>query len=249
MAKLDAELPTFIRSTGNIAGSTGVTLSEALRRIDIRSLGSLEPHVGRLQVRLGARLPTHECWEKFRQETGSELASRTTHMLVDGSELGGSPDEVGSICSEYALNVTKLRAKRNLTGSTFAFLTVPMHATMTFILLFVLEIITNFNKKLGEASSSVLSKAEGGGRSLTKPSRRRIGAHRGRAGRGTGHIRGPGHDHSVLHYRARHNHIDLRQLPGPKVRRRRQQSQDRALFQPNVHSLRSSTGNCSSPYR
>ena len=125
VATLDSEVPTFLRTTGNVAGATGVTLTEALNRVDIRSMGSLEPHINRLRVRLGARLPTHECWEKFRQETGSELVNRSTHMLVDGSELGGRPDQVGQICSSYAQQVTQLRAKRKLVASTFSFLTIP----------------------------------------------------------------------------------------------------------------------------
>ena len=160
VAKVDSELPTFVRSVGNVAGSTGVTLTEALRRVDRRALGSLEPHAERLYTRLAAQLPTHECWEKFREETGSELVDRTTNMLVDGSELGGRPDEVGQICSDYAQNVTQLRAKRQLTSSTFSFLTVPMHATMVFILVFVLEIISDFNSKLAEASTEIVGKTE-----------------------------------------------------------------------------------------
>ena len=159
VAQLDSETPTFIRSVGNVAGSTGVTLTEALKRIDVRSMGALEPHINRLQVRLGARLPTYECWQKFREETGSELMNRTTHMLVDGSELGGRPDLVGQICSGYSQNIVQLRAKRNLTASTFSFLTVPMHATMVFILVFIMEIITNFNSKLAEAAGDAAGKA------------------------------------------------------------------------------------------
>lgn len=151
--KVDADLPTFVRSVGNVAGSTGVTLTEAMNRSDRRSMGSLEPHLNDLHTRLTARLPTKECWEKFREETGSELASRATTMLVDGSELGGRADLVGQICSDFTQNVTQLRAKRQLTSSTFSFLTVPMHGTMVFILVFVLEIIRNFNGKLAEAST------------------------------------------------------------------------------------------------
>ena len=161
VATLDSEFPTFLRSVGNVAGSTGVTLTEGLRRIDVRSMGSLEPHIINLRTRLNANLPTHSCWEKFRQETGSELANRTTHMLVDGSELGGRPDLVGQICSDYASRVTQLRAKRKLTASTFSFLAVPMHATMVFILVFILEIITSFNSRLALASAEVGGKAVG----------------------------------------------------------------------------------------
>ena len=166
VAKLDSELSTFLRSLGNVAGSSGVTLAEGLRRIDTKSMGSLEPAINRLKVRLTAQLPTRDCWERFREETGSELVNRTTHMLVDGSELGGRADEVGQICSSYAQHVTQLRAKRNLTASTFTFLTVPMHATMTFILVFILEIISNFNSKLAEASGEVVGDA---GQGITVP--------------------------------------------------------------------------------
>ena len=152
VAKADQELPTFLRSLGIVAGASGVTLTEALKRIDVKSMDSLEPHIKRLQVRLGAGLPTAECWGRFRGETGSELVARTTQMLADGSEFGGRPDQVGEIVGNYASHVVQLRAKRQLTSSTFSFLTVPMHATMTFILVFILEIIINFNAKLAEAA-------------------------------------------------------------------------------------------------
>ena len=152
---LDNELHTFIRSVGNVAGASGITLHEALNRIDTKSMGSLQVYIDRLKIRLGARLPTKDCWEAFREETGSELVSRATHMLVEGSELGGQSDRVGNICSAYALNVTQLRAKRALTASTFSFLTMPMHATMSFILVFVLEIVSSFSARLADASSNI----------------------------------------------------------------------------------------------
>ena len=153
--KLDDELPTFLRSVGNVAGASGVTLHEALNRIDTKSMGSLETHIDRLNIRLGARLPSNDCWEAFKEETGSELVSRATHMLVEGSELGGQSDKVGDICSSYALNVTQLRTKRAITASTFSFLTLPMHATMAFILVFVLQIVSSFSTKLADASSEI----------------------------------------------------------------------------------------------
>ena len=157
--KLDSEIPTFLRSVGNVAGSTGTTLTQSLNALDTKSMGTLEPHIERLKVRLSAQLPTGECWESFRQETGSDLVNRSTHMLLDGAELGGPTDQVGQICSDFTLNVTQLRAKRALTASTFSFLTLPMHATMTFILVFVLQIVTNFSAKLSSVSSSGVDSA------------------------------------------------------------------------------------------
>ena len=153
--QLDLDCPTFFRSLGNVAGSTGITLAESLNRIDKKSMGSLEPHIDRLSVRLNAQLDVADCWDMFRAEAGSELINRTSAMMVDGAEMGGSSDQVGTICASYALRVSQLRAKRQLTSSTFSFLTIPMHATMTFILVFVLGIITNFNSKLSQASTDL----------------------------------------------------------------------------------------------
>lgn len=162
VTRLDMELPTFVRSLGNVAGSTRVTLTEALKRLDTKSMGSLGPHIDRLYTRLAAQLPTRACWENFRRETGSELANRTTTMLVDAAELGSRPDKVGQICSDFALSVTQLRASRHLTASTFSFLTMAMHATMVFILVFVLEIIDSFTANLTLISSEVLNETGGG---------------------------------------------------------------------------------------
>ena len=162
ITKLDSELPTFWRSLGNVAGATGFTIGQALNKLDVRSMGSLAPHIRNLQVRMAAMLPTHDCWQRFQDEMGSELASRTTHMMIDGTELGGRADQVGNICSSFAQTVVNLRAKRQLTASTFSFLTVPMHATTTFILVFVLEIISNFSTNLSAVSSGLPSQDTSG---------------------------------------------------------------------------------------
>ena len=49
---------------------------------------------------------------------------------------------------------TQLRARLQLTSSTFAYLAVPMHATTTFILVFVLHIIAGFNQRLADVTLS-----------------------------------------------------------------------------------------------
>jgi flagellar protein FlaJ len=155
VAKIDLEISTFLRSVGEIAGSAGVTLTEAIRRIDARALINLQDYVDRLYSRLSASLPTPQCWDRFTAETGSELVKRSTAMLRDGAELGGRTDRVGQICSDYALQVSELRETRRLTSATFSYLSVPMHATVVFILVFVFQIVSVFSSKLSEVSSKV----------------------------------------------------------------------------------------------
>ena len=153
--RLDSGLHTFLRTIGNIAGSIGSDLGKALSHIDVESMGHLSTHVTRLRLRTNSGIPTEVCWDLFRAESGSELANRSTRMLVEGVEAGAKPDSAGAVCSEYAMATSQLRAKRSLTSATFTFLTVPMHATMVFILVFVTEVLVRFNSKIQDATNQV----------------------------------------------------------------------------------------------
>jgi len=156
VGQIDSEIQTFIRSVGEIAGSTGSTLTESIRRFDARSLPNLEPYINRLHTRLSASLPTANCWERFRAETGSELVNRSTVMLVDGSERGGRADKVGEIAGDFSLKISQLRATRNLAASTFSYLSFPMHATVVFILVFVFQIVAVFSNKLKDVQTEAI---------------------------------------------------------------------------------------------
>jgi flagellar protein FlaJ len=61
VTKLDSELPTFLRTLGNVAGSTGYTITQALSKIDTQSMGSLKNYINPLNSRLSARLPVESC--------------------------------------------------------------------------------------------------------------------------------------------------------------------------------------------
>ena len=157
---IDGEVATFVRALGSVAGATGSTPASALDKIDLKSMGSLEPHIVRLKIRLASHLPSELCWDRFKAEAGSELLRRALEMLMDGVELGGDADEIGEIAGSYASSIAELREKRRLTSSSFTYLVIPMHAAMTGLLLFILEIIANFNNRLSEAAVGLLDKAE-----------------------------------------------------------------------------------------
>ena len=151
VSKLDDMLPTFVRSVGNVAGAANIDIWGALSRIGTKSMGHLEPHINNLRARLRANLPNDQCWESFRKETGSDLVNRCSHMLVDGMRFGGKADVVGARCYEFSQNIVQSRAKRRLTSATFSFLTLPLHSTMVFVLVFVLQIVATFNTELTDA--------------------------------------------------------------------------------------------------
>ena len=115
VSQLDQEIATFLRSLGNVADALGTTLTAAMTKIDRRSLGCLEPYIKRLQSRLSSRITPNLCWDRFMDETGSELVHRSTRMFVDGTSLGGEPREgrpdcIG-LCHEH--RPTPRQAERN----------------------------------------------------------------------------------------------------------------------------------------
>ena len=162
VSKIDEELSQIPQvPLGNVTEALGTTLSVAMTKIDRRPLATLEPYVKRLQSRLRSQIKPKLCWEKFVDETGSELVNRSTTMFVDGTELGGSPSRVGHIASEYAMSVSLLRARRHVTALPFAYLTIPLHGAMTALLVFVSEIMSSFNDKLASTAADLESQSAG----------------------------------------------------------------------------------------
>lgn len=149
--KLDQETSMFIRALGNVAASLGSTVSIALSKIDRKSMGNLEPYIQRLQVRLGSNIKPELCWDAFRDEVGAELMNRTTNMFVDGINLGGSADKVGNIAAEFSMDAALMRARRTVSATPFAYLTIPLHFAMTGLMTFILEIMKSFNQVITEA--------------------------------------------------------------------------------------------------
>ncbi len=159
--KIDQEVATFVRSVGRLAGALGTTTAVAAARMDRKSLGALEPYIHRLQTRLKSNLSPELCWESFRDEVGSELMNRSSRMLVDGAALGGPPERVADLASNYALNIALLRAKRKVASGTFAYLTMPLHFALTSLMVFILEVMHSFDSRLNAAVEE-LSKMGGG---------------------------------------------------------------------------------------
>ena len=166
MSKRDQELAPFLRSLGNVTASLGTTISASLEKIDRRSLGTLEPTIKRLQVRLRNHVSPEKSWDAFRDEAGTELISRATRIFVDGVSLGGPPERVGAIAAEYAMDAALMRARRSVAAAPFAFLVVPLHFAMTALMVFVLEIMRAFNTRIAMASTELESQSGGSGLSM-----------------------------------------------------------------------------------
>lgn len=155
IAKKDSDLPSFIRSTGNIASAVGITTSQALDKLDLRALAYLTKDINNLRSRLMARLLPELCWRRFSLETGSETVFRSIKMFDDATRMGGEPDEVGTRACLLPTSISFLRAKRSQVSISFSVLAVGMHIAVVCLLLFVVEVILAF----GEAASASYYKA------------------------------------------------------------------------------------------
>ncbi len=151
VSQRDRDIPTFLRVLGATASAIGTTTAEAMGRIDVRSIAALAPSVKQLRVRLQSKASTELCWQRFVVDTGSELVGRTVQVFVDGVRLGGDPDEVGSRSSIMAMKISFLRARRKAVSVGFSWLTVALHATVVFLLMFVMDIVNGFGNMLGRA--------------------------------------------------------------------------------------------------
>jgi flagellar protein FlaJ len=138
-------------------GAVGTTVNEALSRLNRRSLGALEPHVHRLYVRLGNNIAPQLCWLRLAGESGSELVSRSVRVFWDGLRLGGDPERVGALASNFAQKVVLLRASRKLTATTFAWVVVPLHMVLLSIILFITEVLRIFGTELSKIQDETLN--------------------------------------------------------------------------------------------
>ncbi len=140
----DKELGPFLRSLGGMATSTGTTLTEALTRLNLNSFPALEEDVDRLRKRLVAAISPELCWRKFALETGSKLISETIEIFNAAVNLGGDPDRVGLLCSQFSARTIALRAKRAVVTSTFTWLNIVMHGAIGGLMILIMEVIDRF---------------------------------------------------------------------------------------------------------
>jgi flagellar protein FlaJ len=156
----DRDISIFVRALGGVMAAAGITAADALGRLNRRSLGSLEPLVARLYVRLRNGISPDLCWLRLAAESGSEVVTRTVRIFWDGIRSGGDVEKVSTLASEFSLKIWLLRADRKLVSTTFSWLAVPLHAVLIGILLFVTEVVQVFSRELSSIEAESLQDSD-----------------------------------------------------------------------------------------
>ncbi|MBI4671073.1 MAG: type II secretion system F family protein [Chloroflexi bacterium] len=151
----DDEISSFLRSLGGTATSRGTTLTEALASIKIDSFPALEPDIHKLDLRLKAFGKPRLCWERFGAETGSKLVQQVIGIFYEAINLGGDPERIGKLTSEYSMRTAMLRQQRRGVAATFSWLVIVMHTVMSGLMIFLLGILGQFALKLTEAAKEL----------------------------------------------------------------------------------------------
>jgi len=166
MAKRDFDMAVFVRILGGVASAIGTTLGEAIGRIDRRSMNALQYDIEKLDIRLKAGIRSDLCWERFVEDSGSELIDRTARIFVDGITAGGEAVEIGKGAAFFAQQLVLLREKRALVATSFAYLVPPLHASIVGLMVFIVNVLGLFGSQLDNAVVEVQTNPNTAGQSV-----------------------------------------------------------------------------------
>ncbi|VUT23831.1 MAG: flagellar assembly protein J [Candidatus Methanolliviera sp. GoM_asphalt] len=141
----DLEFPGFIKGLGSIMGSSGAAISFALNKVDKKTLPALKDMITALQRRITSGLNHDLCWERFIEESGSNIIYKFTDIYTDSVELGGDAENVGKMVSSSALESVLLRLKRDIQSSQFTTLVLPLHAAMLALAVCLHQLLVSFS--------------------------------------------------------------------------------------------------------
>jgi flagellar protein FlaJ len=141
----DEDFSVFIRSIGTIMGGKGLTVTYALAEIDIKPLKRLSEFIQSVYSKMNLGLDENMVWERFIDESGSNLISKYLNIFRDSIKLGGSPSEVAKVVSSSMLEQTLLREKREMLATGFIVLLIPMHVAMVAIFIFLYQILLSMS--------------------------------------------------------------------------------------------------------
>ena len=150
----DADFSQFIRSVGTIMGGKGLTLTYALAEIDIKTIKHLSAFIQSVYSKMNLGLDENHIWERFIDETGSNLISKYLNIFRDSIKLGGSPAEVAKVVSSSMLEQTLLREKREMLATGFIVLLIPMHVAMVAIFIFLYQILISMSRAVTAVMAS-----------------------------------------------------------------------------------------------
>jgi len=157
LSKIDYDIPTVVRVLGGVTSAIGTTVTQALGQIDKRSMGVLTPEMNRLRYRLDAGIDPKACWDRFVDETGSELVERTICMFWDALSMGADAGKAGEASSVFAARIAHLRATRSMVAVTFQWLILPLHVAMVGLMLFIPQIMTLFTEMINQSAEVLTS--------------------------------------------------------------------------------------------
>jgi len=140
---VDLFFPVFVRSYG-MHLKVVPNMAKALEPLLITELGRLKKPIANLYSRLVNGIDPRVAWRNFSAEVRSELANRTTAILIDTVENGGDPAKTGAELSDHYNSLVRLRRRKLQVGKTFETTTYMMHGAASLIIIFIILLMQKF---------------------------------------------------------------------------------------------------------
>jgi len=155
ITKKDNEIGAFLRSLGGVATAIGTTVTDAIGRLDLRSVSSLYREANSLKVRLQTGILSALCWRKFVLEVGSVIVNRSVGMFRDAMALGAEAQDAGNRASSYSVTLSLLRAQRKMISRPFSWLVFCMHGAVLLLMVLVTEVMNQFGSMVGQLEQDI----------------------------------------------------------------------------------------------
>jgi len=149
----DNLIPTFLRSIGAAAGTTGGKITDTVGYLSVHDFYPLTDEIIKFHRRLSTRINEERAWTLFTTGTSSNLIYRFCDIFRGGLALGCNPAEVGNFVATNMDKTNNLRKKRSASAATLIGILYGLIAAIGFCLFVTFGITGYLNDTWGTMSA------------------------------------------------------------------------------------------------
>lgn len=158
--KRDNIFGAFARSLGRSSSVSGITMSEAIKKLSMHKFGPMTKMVRNLSRRLSMHISAVDSWKHFSSETGSNLISRFGDIYTGCVLNGANPNDTSLFISNNMFKILAIRKKKHVLSASFMGILYGVMIALSFTLWITLGITNYMSEIVGDLvvnSSEVIS--------------------------------------------------------------------------------------------
>lgn len=151
--------PALIRSIGTSMTTRGTNLASAVYGIQHRDFGILTKDVKKLYRRMMMVKDPDAPWEKFFEETGSDMISKFGGVFLEAVRLGGSAQQAAQIVSDNMLRVSSMMERRKEASASLRSTLYGVSFGVVFSIyagMMIVQMMTGMFEEVGDSVAQIL---------------------------------------------------------------------------------------------